>query len=1253
MPENDVTQLPQQFNEEPNMFSGILAAREARKRYETSSEPLKYQEKVDQIRQFTPTANAVEDQLGQDDEGILSNIGSALSNFPIGVAEGLGEIIQTFGGPDNVFNINKAVGTGASLGRDTGKFMSGFIPGVGIAGKGLKLMNVLAKSNKLTRAGHTVSAAVAGAFADAAAFDPKDPTVGNLMLNLGVISHDSKAGALVKEWFAQDDNDPETKARLKAALSGLLAGAALDTVIRTAAGSIRAVRKLGHVDNVPIKEIEDAVKGGAEETVEFLEHIKNTGTKEDIDKFIGPLATPKGAMLKHLSREVNSYDKMFDKLSPEKQDEMVKVFNGINKGETIPDQSLDEIISMNFTKIDTDVERQSILQFISSKIDFDKIKPSIRTADLNNTGALVDLLEVDATEWSRVLKEHGDNVKEAIKFTGSSKVLAEVTQRQTLQASKVYAKSGNPEDLNTLKHLIQVNVDVLKAGGYLSKSASDLLRSFKKSVDPLDSEKELRSFLLNDIVNVDPELSVKNAARIGVLDELDNVKISTRFKGGIKKSSTVKKKKGETPENFKKRLLEDARKSEIDEINRANLRQLKARVKGRAMSFKAKTRDAFLEVYINGLLSSFKTTAINLTGNSTAIFTSIMDRAYAAAKTSIKGEGEVTAKEFSHLAWGYLSSLKDLPSLMKKGWDLDPNKVREIKQDFLRPHDRALSKEMFATGGMLGKAIDLLGTAVNFPGRILLTADEVFKSVNYRAETRALSYRKALAEIGGDASSIAKKKELADRFNAIMADLSAHDDITEAANGFSAKNTFTNKLPNFIEKDAFGNDVVKQGIGNRLKSVIDADPTGIVRVFIPFFQTPANLLGFAWERTPILRKLNKTLQMELGSPNAGIREMAEAKVATANIMWGTMFAMAMTGDFTGAPPADPDIRKSLEAKMGGRFWYSYKTEDGWVPYDRFDPLAIMMAASANMTIMAKASMNLAGQLEDGDPSGEIYAKYLETMQANTVGLTRLISDRHYLQGFSELLDVITVQDRSFMETVGKKLVSVLDPRVSFYSSLQRNISTGLNPVKSEKGQKGDIETPWDIAKELNRINEDALNTTVFGYGERPAQKNLVGEKTLFPGTNEELDSDVFSVLPNLASALFKPVAAATQSKSALINKIGDLEMKIKQPSSINRVNGVLLTDEEKSYMVDNWTKFNKGLDKLVSTKSFNKFPEGIQRLIIENVINDNKTTAKKLTIAKFTRLSTEMFNNVKEKVNSDTLKTVPTSPIQQLLQGKQ
>ena len=32
---------------------------------------------------------------------------------------------------------------------------------------------------------------------------------------------------------------------------------------------------------------------------------------------------------------------------------------------------------------------------------------------------------------------------------------------------------------------------------------------------------------------------------------------------------------------------------------------------------------------------------------------------------------------------------------------------------------------------------------------------------------------------------------------------------------------------------------------DELMVVLDADPTGIMRVFLPFFQTPANLLIFA------------------------------------------------------------------------------------------------------------------------------------------------------------------------------------------------------------------------------------------------------------------------------------------------------------------------------------------------------------------------------------------------------------------------
>ena len=80
---------------------------------------------------------------------------------------------------------------------------------------------------------------------------------------------------------------------------------------------------------------------------------------------------------------------------------------------------------------------------------------------------------------------------------------------------------------------------------------------------------------------------------------------------------------------FKELALAQAKQIEFDEINKANLGQVKARLKAMNMSFKAKTRDALLEIYVNGLLSSVKTFEVNVLGNTTAMFSSVIDRAYA------------------------------------------------------------------------------------------------------------------------------------------------------------------------------------------------------------------------------------------------------------------------------------------------------------------------------------------------------------------------------------------------------------------------------------------------------------------------------------------------------------------------------------------------------------------------------------------------------------------------------------------------
>ena len=700
--------------------------------------------------------------------------------------------------------------------------------------------------------------------------------------------------------------------------------------------------------------------------------------------------------------------------------------------------------------------------------------------------------------------------------------------------------------------------------------------------------------------------------------------------------------KGMTDEQVRQLAIEQARRQEVVDIEGASMMQVKARLAAMNQSGAARTRDAFLEMYVNGLLSSVKTSEVNFLGNMTAMFTSVVDRMYAGAKSG----GEIQFKEATELMWGYLQQIPEFFSIVHKAWktQLDNN----VKQDFIRPENRAISKEAFRQGGSLGKAIDFVGTAVNLPGRLLLTADEVFKTFNYRAEVKALAYRKAVNEFGSAGASSGEKHLLRERIDDIMNNITKHEDITEAAKDFAAKNTYTNKLADHVEVDPItGKEKIVQGLGNRLKGILEKDSTGVVRVFIPFFQTPANLLNFAWERTPLLRRWNTTLQNELkGNMGQGAKELAEAKVATSRIMWGGMFAAAWSGNFTGAPPLDPNLRKTLEADMGGPHWYSYHggMQDGWKKYDRFDPLGVIMAANANLAIMMKASVNLHKQYQQGDPSDEIFEKGKEVLEAGIMGTAKLLTDRHYLQGFAELIDIMTGDHKglSKLRPFGKRLVGAVDPRTSFYSSLRRNITRGIEPEKLEKLQHTDMESMGDFAKEIGIIFEEALRDVTPGYGTKVAAKNLVGEPVLFPGSNEEIDRTPFQMMGDIGKALFDPNPPVTGSKSPLIRKLAELESTQGQPSTINKLNGMTMTDAEKSFFVDRWTEWNKKLEKLVVSKSFTQLPLGTQRFVLELAIKGNKERAKKQTLVAHERLLHGTFEFKVGELRQKVAEDIPT-----------
>jgi hypothetical protein len=753
-------------------------------------------------------------------------------------------------------------------------------------------------------------------------------------------------------------------------------------------------------------------------------------------------------------------------------------------------------------------------------------------------------------------------------------------------------------------------------------------------LDPIDNDERVLQGL-ND------EFSALLAKRLdndfGTITKVEKEVIGKDIREAIKREKDRAKdaiRNAEIEEAFSLR----ATAAELEEIDKMSFSQMRTRLAAMDRGFSAKSYRVLSEIYVNGLLSSGKTIAVvNPMGTASSIISSIFERSLAALRTAATGKGDVDFEEVIILSWNYIAGLPDFFRVMGKALrhgPTDPN----FKLDYMNVRDRAISSQAFNLGGNLGKAVDYVGTAVNIPGKLLISTDEAFKGLINRAERRALAYRKARNEFSLD-GSVPNKANIQKRTQDIMDDLNNHPDIIEQARAAGDKNTFTNVLPDRIVTDAFGKETKVPGVAKTIKEFIDQrDPTGISRIFIPFFQTPANIFNFTFERTPLINRLSNSLKQELKSTVPGVRELAEARMASAWVIWGSLMGLAYQGNFTGAPPTNPALRQTMEASMGGRGWWSADFGNGLKSYDRFDPFGLILSTSAIMANMAKGMTNLTGKYERGDSSDDIAEKYEEVLMAGAVGMAELIKDKTFLSSVGELVDVFSSDGRSTSSTL-RRLVS-FDPRVSLYSSIRRDVTRYMQPDRPERLQAIDSEGDTLFAKsldgilnEVSQVSQEALDSTMFGWGDRFAMKDLAGDVVQYPGTNQELD-----VTLGFVNHMLNPNKGLNRSKSPLINRLAKLEARIGQPSALEKVNGVKLTDEEKAYTIDIWTTSNKALDKLVESKGFNSLPDGLQLDILDTAISQNKRNALEAAKEKFSRLkeaTREAKKNVFERLTQD------------------
>lgn len=386
----------------------------------------------------------------------------------------------------------------------------------------------------------------------------------------------------------------------------------------------------------------------------------------------------------------------------------------------------------------------------------------------------------------------------------------------------------------------------------------------------------------------------------------------------------------------------------------------------------ARSRDAFIEAWVMGLLSGPKTHLVNVMSNTSVVALSMLERRAAEGISRALGtEGGVEAGEAAMQLFGLVEGFKDALRYAWKALKTGESGMGLGKLE--TPREGAISAEALgmASGSWAGRAVDGIGQLVRVPGRLLVAEDEFFKTIGYRMELKAQALRQAAADV--NAGRIPP-----DRLKARIAELVENppENLRLAAADQALYQTFTQAPGKFAAS-------VGRLVG---------DYPGL-RLVLPFVRTPANIARFVFERTP-LAPLMSGFRADLAAGGAR-RDLALARMGLGSAVLLTAADLAMSGRISGGGPVEPSQKAAL--MRTGWQPYSIKVGDRWYSYRRGDPLGMTLGLAADMVEML--------QNTDWDSPEAKEAEAVAAALAAAVANSAL--SKTYLSGLSELFDALS------------------------------------------------------------------------------------------------------------------------------------------------------------------------------------------------------------------------------------------------------
>lgn len=579
---------------------------------------------------------------------------------------------------------------------------------------------------------------------------------------------------------------------------------------------------------------------------------------------------------------------------------------------------------------------------------------------------------------------------------------------------------------------------------------------------------------------------------------------------------------------------------------------------------KAKTKDMLYEVWINGLLSSPTTHMVNILSNVLTASLAVGERKMASMLGGNIPPGEASA-QLKGMIDGARDGFRLAAHVLKTGEPMDVLEKVEVSQH------RAISKENLSIAGPVGQFADYVGEAVRVPGRLLSAGDALFKSIGYRMELNAQAFRQAFQEglTGDDAA-----KRVVDIVN------NPPENIKLAAVDASRYQTFTNALDD-TKIGAIG-DLGKMGEkGRRMEHV-----GPYLRVIVPFVRTPANIMSYAFERTP-LALASKNVRADIAAGGAR-RDMALGKLATGSMIMAVSADLALSGSITGAGPTNRKMRNMK--RLTGWQPYSIKVGDTYYAYNRLDPVGAMIGIAADMS-------EIIGQTSE--------AERAELASAAVLSVVQNMASKTYLSGVFDLFDAV--------------FTSSTDPESNNYKLdryLQR-LAGSLVPSGVAA-----IEREYDPAMSATYDILDGIKSRIPGFSDDlPPRRNVFGEVVVLEG----------GIGPDIMS----PVYTSTVKEDKVSEEIVRQQAPLSMPLRV--INGIELNPEQYDKLIlltageglrgtkgKNLKSAYKDLFAKDSYKRASDGPEGGKALLIRSVATAYKDAAKMQILKEYPELASQV-----------------------------